>query len=103
MDSIEIPLSKITHVISNGDYINIYTRSKTLKKRYVVGTALYSFLTKLPENFRQIHRCSVINMNYLTTLDTNFNTVTFGGKDLKIGRSYKQKFRKDFFTNNEIL
>ncbi len=84
----------ILYIKSDGDYTEAITDSK----KYLSYYSLKDWLNKLENNFCQVHKSYIINVNYLSKISSN--KINLAGKHLiPIGRAYK----KDFIDRNIIL
>ena len=73
--------------------IKDYTKVIVLDNSYMAHGNLSSFIKKFPENkFIRIHRSSVINIDFVTSLDGN--TITLGKYHYTIGGKYRSSIKK---------
>lgn len=57
-----IKLEKITHFAANEKYVEFYTNDG---KTYLTELSLKKLTERLPENFRQVHRGIIVNIDYV--------------------------------------
>ena len=88
-DLIKIKKQDIIYIKSDGDYTEVYA----LEKMYLCPDSLKQWLDKLDENFCQIHKSFIINVNYLQKVSGN-KLFVFNDNILPIGRAYKKRFVK---------
>lgn len=53
---------KITHLVANEKYVEFFTREG---KKYLTEQSLKKILERLPDNFMQIHRSIIVNLNFV--------------------------------------
>ena len=80
----------VTHIRSDGDYIQIFSGGKS----YLSRRSLNSILKQLdPIHFQRIHRSIIVNTNYVESLVPHTNGEYYlllsDGTSLKLSRSYK--------------
>lgn len=78
----------ITHVKSDGAYLEIFTSSK----RYVHRASLKHFLEELPEFFMQVHKSFLVNLNKIQKVKSN--QVLLGEIEIPLGRNYKNHLQE---------
>jgi len=84
-----VKINDIMYIKSDGDYSIIVTQ----EKKYMALNPLKHWLEKLPgENFQQIHRSYIVNINYIEIVSGNF--VEMVAIKLPIGRVFKNNFMK---------
>lgn len=84
-----IPLIDISAILAQGDYIEIYAE----QTKILVEMTLRSALDRLPDDFIQIHRSTVINLKYLQDIEIS-PQMTVVLKDhwqhqLAVGKTYQ--------------
>lgn len=85
----------ILYIASDGHYVDYFTNKKRLE---VDRDTLKSVLSRLPtENFIQIHRKYIVNINAIKRISSQNVTLT-NGIELNISRTYKSAL-KDRFKN----
>lgn len=91
-EHIRIFVDDIIYIESQGHKLYIYTTQKVLHDR----RTLKEILLDLPsEDFIQIHKSFIININFVTKITTN-SLILNNSFSLKIGRYYKDNFEKFF-------
>lgn len=86
----KIVLSSILYISSDKNYLDIVTAQKT----HVVRSTLKDMLVFLETDFIQIHRSYVVNLNYVERFSNAI--VTINKVQLPLGKSYQQRFLKQF-------
>jgi len=82
----KIFLNEITYVESLKDYIQIYTKTKSILTKNKIS----HFEEKLPpDKFVRIHKSFIISLSKIDAFTAN--SIEIGKKELPIGRSYKKK------------
>lgn len=79
--------SEIVYIKSDGDYTKVITDSK----KHLSHSSLKDWLTKLDNNFCQVHKSYIINMDYLSKMSSSKIHLT-GNHLIPIGRAYKKNF-----------
>jgi DNA-binding LytR/AlgR family response regulator len=78
---------EIVYIKSDADYTEVITTSK----KYLSCFSLKDWLHKLDNNFCQVHKSYIININYLGKISSN--KIHLAEKYLiPIGRAYKKSF-----------
>lgn len=86
----------ILYIASDGHYVDYFTNNK--KRPEVDRDTLKSVLRRLPtENFMQIHRKYIVNINAIKRISSK-NVTLINGIELNISRTYKSAL-KDRFKN----
>lgn len=79
----------ILYVEAEENYVYIYT----LNDRVIVRSTFSKFAQQLPsEQFVQIHKSYIININHISRVDGN--TVIVGNKEFVISRTFRETFFK---------
>jgi len=82
----KVELSNILTIESSGNYCYIHTTDK----KYVIKRSLQNVRAQLPQNlFIQIHRSFVVQLSYISSIDTSKNLVYVGEKFIPLGRTFK--------------
>lgn len=90
---VKIPINEIRFAQANTDkYISIFIEKKELAARIT----LKELLLQLPDNFIQIHRSVVINLDYLCEINERNQTVNMLDHELPIGRKYRKELNNHF-------
>ncbi|TNE80944.1 MAG: response regulator transcription factor [Bacteroidetes bacterium] len=92
-----LPLSEISHISALGNYVKIFTIEG---KQFVKYGTIKSWMDKLPQEFTQIHRSTIINLSLVSrfekwTNDTGRAYMKGNNEYLEISRSYFQKLKAD--------
>ncbi|MFC7356378.1 LytR/AlgR family response regulator transcription factor [Jejudonia soesokkakensis] len=83
---IKIQLSKIMYFRSEGNYVDIYVKSKA----YSVRSKLTDILSELAsEDFIQVHRRFAVNKNYITQYSPT--SLVVGKMDIPLSKTYRKK------------
>jgi len=91
-DFLQINITDILYIKSDGDYTAIFTKDKT----YLNKESLKYWLQKLPNNeFYQIHKSYIINTLHFTKISGS--KIYLSDITLPIGRTYKK-----FFIDNYL-
>ncbi|NOY51427.1 MAG: response regulator transcription factor [Chlorobi bacterium] len=85
----KVKFTDITYVKAEHVYVEICTNSN---KKHLSRCSLKDFSGKLPSNFYRTHRSYIINLDYLDSI--NFLNVTVNGKDVPIGKKYRDDLLK---------
>jgi two-component system LytT family response regulator len=85
-----IPIKDILWVEANGDYVDVYTATKT---HLVRETMLNIEQQLMPWGFQRIHRSAIVRLTMITELITHstgdYYLVLSNGKQLKLSRNYR--------------
>ena len=88
---------KITHFLANEKYVDFFTIEG---KKYITELSLKKLEQRLPENFKRVHRASIVNTDYIKEFRKYFRgkfvLILNDTKNTKIetGRSYSERIRK---------
>lgn len=86
---VKIPVKNIKFIKADGDnYSSIFFNNKEVACRKTIK----ELLKQLPSNFIQIHRSTVININFLSEIKECDQVAIVQNKELPIGRKYKKEF-----------
>lgn len=92
---VKIDQQDIHFINAEGNYCIVNTLSG---KKYAVKISLTAFMEELnPEEFAQVHRGYIVQLNFIDTVDTVNSMLSVNGLDIPIGR----KFR-DLLLNDKI-
>ncbi len=81
---VKVYLSEIRYIEGLSEYVQIYTD----KKKIITKTSMAQMEEKLPpENFLRIHKSFIVSMGKIEAFTAN--TIEIQGKELPIGRSFK--------------
>ena len=91
--SIIVNVNDIKFISSDGPYIFLYT----LGKNYIVSDSLKNILTKLPQNFKRIHRSTIVNIDMVKELKSRMNgdydVVLKDNQTLRLSRTYSKSLK----------
>ncbi|MGM8360642.1 LytR/AlgR family response regulator transcription factor [Flavobacterium sp. ARAG 55.4] len=90
-DLIKIKQQDIIYIKSDGDYTEVYA----LDKMHLSSDSLKQWLDKLNEDFCQIHKSFIVNINYSQKISGN-KLFILNDTILPIGRAYKKYFVKKY-------
>lgn len=83
-----VEVDKISWISSDGAYLNIHTANK----KYVILDSLKNIITTLPENFKRIHRSTIVNIDHVEGLTSrgngDYDMRLDSGKELRLSRNY---------------
>jgi preprotein translocase subunit YajC len=86
--TILVDVDKISWISSDGAYLNIHTANK----KYVILDSLKNIITSLPENFKRIHRSTIVNIDQVDGLESrgngDYDLRLDSGKELRLSRNY---------------
>jgi DNA-binding LytR/AlgR family response regulator len=81
---VKVHLNEIIYVEGLSEYVQIYTD----KKKIITKTSMSNMEDKLPDNnFIRIHKSFIISLSKIEAFTSN--SIEVGGKEIPIGRSYK--------------
>lgn len=93
----KVRINDILFITSDRNYVTFITTSK----KYVLLDTLKEWKSKLSDDFVQIHRSYLINLNYIEKIQGN--VLFISNHKLPIGRTYKSNFLKSFqFKKNSF-
>ncbi|MEQ8628806.1 response regulator transcription factor [Ekhidna sp.] len=85
----KIEIVDITYLEVEDRYSTVFTRSG---KKYVLRMSMGDVQKKLPSgDFMRIHRKYTVNLNHVTSIDTQDNMIMLGEVELPISRSHKEE------------
>ena len=87
---VKVALSDITHITADRNYLDVYTS----KQHFIVRSSLKDMIPILPEDFMQVHRSNVVNLACVQKFGPTF--VEIGGKEISVGKSYRDALFKRF-------
>lgn len=86
--TVPVPTDRIKWISANGPYLFLHTA----EKKHIVTASLKSMLTELPDNFRRIHRSTIVNTTMIASFSSRLNgdyDVTMNdGTVLRLSRNY---------------
>lgn len=92
-------------IINTEDILYIGTENRqayiqTVDKKYLTDKLLYKIMEKLGDNFVQVHRGYIVNINQIVGLEPWFNRtyliILKNGSKISVSRSYVQPIKKIF-------
>ncbi|CAL2089025.1 DNA-binding response regulator [Tenacibaculum sp. 190524A05c] len=86
----KILLSDVLFIESDRNYLTFVT----LQKKYVFIDSLKNWNSKLTDDFIQIHKSYIINLNHIDKIAGN--EISMGEIKIPIGRTFKPNFMKKF-------
>jgi two-component system, LytTR family, response regulator len=88
-------IDKITHLIANGNFTNVYFESGEKK---MVCRFLKHFEDVLPSSFIRIHKSHMVNKNYITSYHKGMGgyVTIHNGTELEVSITYKEAFLSAF-------
>lgn len=94
---IKVNLNEILYIEGLSEYVQIYTD----KKKIITKTSMTSLEEKLPgDGFLRIHKSFIVSMSRIEAFTAH--TIEVPGKDLPIGRSYKNTVLNTLQLNRSI-
>ncbi|WP_424962861.1 LytR/AlgR family response regulator transcription factor [Ekhidna sp.] len=85
----KIEIANIIYLEVEDRYSTVYTRNG---KKYVLRMSMGDVQEKLPPgDFMRIHRKYTVNLNHVTSIDTQDNMIMLGEVELPISRSHKEE------------
>lgn len=87
----KLEINKICYAQADSDK---YTSICIGNKEYACRISLKELQKELPDNFIQIHRSVLVNLNHITEINERNQTINMNGKELPISR----RFRKSLNT-----
>jgi len=84
----KVDINELFLLQAYGDYVRIYTQ----EKKYVTKGKLSQVKIELPDNFLQVHRSYIINLNHLKYLEGNM--VQVASESVPVSLSYRDSLLK---------
>lgn len=95
---IKLLLNEILYIEGLSEYVKIYTGNKKI----VTKTSMTNMEDKLPDDgFMRIHKSYIVSLNKIEAFTSSSIEVT--GKELPIGRSYKNKVSKVLHSGGAVM
>ncbi|MCH2033724.1 MAG: LytTR family DNA-binding domain-containing protein [Tenacibaculum sp.] len=91
----KVTLEDILFIESDRNYLTFVTPNK----KYVFIDSLKNWNSKLTDNFVQIHKSYIVNLNHIDRISGN--EVNIDSQKIPIGRTFKSEFTKKFNPKNE--
>lgn len=88
-----VDVNKISWIRSDGPYLMI----NTAEKEHVILDRLKNIIIDLPDNFKRIHKSTIVNIDYIKNLKSrgngDYDVVMKGGDILRLSRNYTKPLR----------
>lgn len=88
-----VDVNTINWIGSDGHYLSVHTENK----EYVILDSLKNIITSLPENFKRIHRSTIVNTNRVKKLKSrgngDYDVIMNDGTILRLSRNYTEPLR----------
>lgn len=92
---VRLNLSDILYIKGYGEYLQIFTAGNT--QPLLTLSSFASIMDMLPDNFLQIHRSYIVNMNRIDQVEKS--RVIIGRERLSVSDSFKQSFQAYLISN----
>ena len=83
----------INRIVSDGPYIEVYT----MDNKYVILDSLKNIINRLPENFRRIHRSTIVNIDHIESSRSrgngDYDLIIKGGITVRLSRNYAKPLK----------
>jgi two-component system LytT family response regulator len=84
---------QINRIVSDGPYLEVYT----LENKYVVLNSLKNIILSLPENFRRIHKSTIVNIDHIESTKSrgngDYDVRLKCGKTVRLSRNYAKPLK----------
>ena len=91
--SVIIDVDEITWINSDGAYLDIHTN----RKKHVILDSLKNINERLPENFKRIHRSTIVNIDCVKALQSrgngDYDVITNNQQVLRLSRNYAKPLK----------
>lgn len=91
--SIIVNVEEIKWIGSDGPYLYIHTADR----KHVILDSLKNIITTLPENFKRIHRSTIINIDIIKELKSrgngDYDVTLDDGRELRLSRNYTKPLK----------
>ncbi|KYG76469.1 LytR/AlgR family response regulator transcription factor [Roseivirga echinicomitans] len=88
-----VETQKINFIVSDGPYLEV----NTLENKHVILDSLKNIIESLPENFKRIHKSTIVNTNQIEMSKSRGNgdhdLVLKCGKTVRLSRNYAQSLK----------
>ncbi len=88
-----VDVNTINWIGSDGHYLSVHTENK----EHVILDSLKNIITSLPENFKRIHRSTILNTNRVKKLKSrgngDYDVIMNDGTILRLSRNYTEPLR----------
>lgn len=93
-NTILVDVGNIQWITTDGPYLYLHTADK----KHVILDSLKHIITTLPENFRRIHRSTIINVEVIKELQSrgngDYDIITENGRVLRLSRNYAKPLKR---------
>ncbi|MCW9705983.1 LytR/AlgR family response regulator transcription factor [Fodinibius salsisoli] len=90
-----VDIVDIKWIASDGAYLDIHTTDK----KYIVLDSLKNIIKTLPENFKRIHRSTIVNMDNIKELKSrgngDYDVIMDDDRLLRLSRNYRKQLKGD--------
>lgn len=91
--SVIVPVSDIKWISSDGAYLDIYTKTQ----KHVVLDSLKNIIRTLPDNFKRIHKSTIVNMDRIEKLKSrgngDYDVLLDDDNELRLSRNYSKSLK----------
>lgn len=94
---VRINLKEIRYIKGYGEYLQIFVENK--KNPVVTLSSFANIKEKLSENFLQVHRSYIVNMNRIETVERNRIMIS-GDEEIPVSDSYKQELQQYLLSHS---
>lgn len=88
-----VDVADILWIGSDGAYLDIYTGAK----KHVVLDSLKHIIKQLPDNFRRIHKSTIVNADHISELKSrgngDYDVIMNDGRMLRLSRNYAKELK----------
>ncbi|MTI89009.1 MAG: LytTR family transcriptional regulator [Balneolaceae bacterium] len=88
-----VDVDAINWISSDGHYLSVHTETK----EHVILDSLKSMITRLPNNFKRIHRSTIVNTDRIRKLKSrgngDYDVIMDCGTTLRLSRNYTEPLR----------
>lgn len=88
-----VDTQKIHRIVSDGSYLEIYTA----EKKYVILGSLKHIINNLPENFKRIHKSTIVNISQIERSKSrgngDYDLELKNGKTVRLSRNYAKPLK----------
>jgi hypothetical protein len=94
--SVIIPVDTIKWINSDSPYLFIHTP----EKKHITSDTLKNIITTLPENFKRIHRSTIVNINMVkelrSRLNGDYDVILHDSSELRLSRNFTDNLKGIF-------
>lgn len=92
--SVLVAVGEIKWISSDGPYLNIHIADK----KHVILGSLKNIITTLPENFKRIHRSTIVNIEMISELESrgngDYDIIMDNNQKLRLSRNYAKPLKE---------